>query len=345
MSAGIPRISKKKALFAAATATLASLGSVKAATVTWNGGGTDNNFSTVFNWVGTVAPVNNDALVFDGFSRLAPANDLAPNTTFSGITFASTAGGFTVSGNAITLGGDITDNATVLTETISLNQILNATRNISVADNAFLRLTGVISDGGGGFGLNKTGNGAVSLAGTNTFSGPVTVTGGSVYIATDANLGAVPGAATAGKIVINGGSTLGITGSVAISSNRGMMIGPTGASGSGVIDVGTGITATYGGIIANNTGGTGGLTKLSFGSLTVSGANTYTGPTAIKNGTLLLNFAGAGAPASNIINGASSLTLGGANAGLGQDSFAALTMTGKGTATSTQSFSGTTIDV
>lgn len=37
---------------------------VAAAVVTWDGGGSDNNFSTAANWVGDVAPVDGDSLVF-----------------------------------------------------------------------------------------------------------------------------------------------------------------------------------------------------------------------------------------------------------------------------------------
>ena len=82
-------------------------------------------------------------------------------------------------------------------------------------------------------------------------------------------------------------------------------------------------------MIANNTGGTGSLNKLRFGTLTLGGANTYTGATNVRNGSLILNFADAAAPTTNIINSASTLVLGGATAGLGQNNNATLSMTGK----------------
>src|SRR6185369_6048690 len=47
---------------------------VSNAQVVWNGGGTDNNWSTGANWVGSTAPANNGtaALQFAGSTRLAP---------------------------------------------------------------------------------------------------------------------------------------------------------------------------------------------------------------------------------------------------------------------------------
>ena len=43
----------------------------------WNGGGGDDNWTTAANWVGGVAPVANDDLVFGGSTRLTPTNDFA----------------------------------------------------------------------------------------------------------------------------------------------------------------------------------------------------------------------------------------------------------------------------
>jgi len=46
----------------------------QAATVTWDGGGTDNNWTTPANWSGDAAPAAGDTLAFSGGTRTATAN-------------------------------------------------------------------------------------------------------------------------------------------------------------------------------------------------------------------------------------------------------------------------------
>src|SRR5688572_475694 len=248
---------------------------------TWTGGGSDNNWSTPANWGGT-APTAGDLLFFTGTMSLLNTNDFTPGTLFNGITFDIPAGAFSLRGNPITLGGDITDNQDVTLQTILLPLALNATRNVDVVTDGLLTLGGAIS--GSGHGLTKTGGGLLTLSATNTFSGALTVDGGTVSVASDANLGATPASATPNRIVLNSGA-LRTTTSFTLNANRGIGVG------NGTIDVPVGRTLSYGGVIANN--GAGNLSKLSFGGLTLSGANTYTGNTAVKNGTMTLDFAAA----------------------------------------------------
>lgn len=126
-----------------------------AATVVWDGGGENDNWSAARNWAGDTAPVPNDALHFDGFARLAPKNDYVATTAFNGLTFKSSAGAFTLTGNAITLDGDIVDDTAVLTQTINLPLALSGTRTVEVTSGGFLVLGGAIS--GASSGLTKTG--------------------------------------------------------------------------------------------------------------------------------------------------------------------------------------------
>src|SRR4030095_15765702 len=78
-------------------------GPLCAATVVWDGGGTDNNLMTPENWIGDIAPMANDTLAFEGSTRLAPNNNFAAGTSFAGISFAATAGAFVLGGNQIAL--------------------------------------------------------------------------------------------------------------------------------------------------------------------------------------------------------------------------------------------------
>jgi autotransporter-associated beta strand protein len=316
---------------------------VSAADKIWDGGGPNGFWGNPANWTANIAPVGGDSLFFTGTTRVNNTNDFGAGTTFNGITFNTPAGLFNLQGSQVILGGGITNNQVVTSQTISLPLALSGTRNVSVVNSASLVLSNVIS--GAGAGLTKTEDGLLTLGAANTFNGGLAIQGGTVAVGSDANLGAVPGTATPGSISINGSnSTLRSTASFTLNANRGIALGPTSGSGAGIFDVPAGVTLTYSGIMANN-GGTGGLTKLEFGGLTLSGANTYTGPTTILNGTATLDFTQVGSPVNNIVAPASALTLGGANAGLGTTNYAALIATPKASTVNSQTFSSTTIDL
>ena len=204
---------------------------------------------------GNAPPSANDSLFFTRTTRLNNTNNFTAGTTFNGITFNSPSGAFVLRGNPITLGGGITNNQGLTLQTINLPLALSATRNVDVVTDASLTVGGVVSGAGG---INKTGGGLLTLTGVNTFSGPVAINAGTVSVASDANLGAAPGSATPGSILINGG-TAQPTASFALSANRGIVLGPTSGSGDGTFDIASGITLTYGGVAANNGGATGGL--------------------------------------------------------------------------------------
>ena len=294
-----------------------------AGTSTWTGGGENSRWSTPANW--SSIPVANDRLIFTQTVRLVNTNTFDPGTAFNGISFASPAGAFVLWGNSITLAGGITNDQVVTEQTINLPLSLSVTPTVDVATNASLTLAGNIS---GGFGITKVNGGTLTLAGTNSFTGPLIAHGGTIVATADQQLGAVPGSPTAGRLVLDA-ATLSAPEGFTIDPNRGIALGPVGGADVGTFDVPVNQTLTYRGVIANNTGGTGGLTKLSFGGLTLSGTNTYTGPTAIKNGTLTLDFTQPTSPTSDIINSSSVLSMGGATAGGGVTNYAALIVTPK----------------
>ena len=146
---------------AVAYATLAS-----AATRTWTGGSlVDSKWSRSANWGGT-APSAGDFLVFSGSTRTTPNNDIAANTSFSGITFASGASGFSLSGNAIQLSGPVTNlssNAQAISLAIA-STLSTCTVNAASGD---ITISSVIS---GSCVLRKLGTGKLTLSGNNSYS-------------------------------------------------------------------------------------------------------------------------------------------------------------------------------
>ncbi len=164
-----------------------------------------------------------------------------------------------------------------------------------------------INDDNGSTTLVKEGTGRWILTGANTYSGPTTISGGILSVSSDGNLGNDPGSATPNSLTIDEG-TLSASAGFTLNANRGIAVGPTGtntlganASGIGTIDVASGQTLTYGGIIANNTSTNfGGLVKTSGGTLTLSGVNTYNGDTTISNGVLALSGSGSIASSTNL---------------------------------------------
>jgi autotransporter-associated beta strand protein len=118
---------------------------------------------------------------------------------------------------------------------------------------------------------------------TSTYSGKVTVDGGSLRIAGDGALGAVPGSATADAItLINGGRIQAGTAvagvNATLDSNRGITLG----TGGGGFHVWSGFTLTYGGTLS----GSGQFNKTDGGVLVLTGnLSGYSGTYAHQAGT------------------------------------------------------------
>lgn len=192
----------------------------------------------------------------------------------------SIAGKLDLNDNSITVNG-LTGTGTV-SNTKSGSVVLSAGDNDQTSTFA-----GSINNENGTVGLTKVGAGTLTLTGvTSTYSGGTRISAGTLSISDDRNVGAVPGSAQAGNIVINGGATLAVTETLTVAAYRGIAVGPASGSGLGTVDVAASKTVSYGGIIASNASGTGGLRKAGGGTLVLSGANTHSGSTRIDEGTL-----------------------------------------------------------
>ena len=167
----------------------------------WIGAGSTNNWSTGLDWAAT--PSNGSNLIFAGTTRLANSNNSL--TSVGSILFDSSAGAFTLSGNALTISGGIT-NSSSSTQTINLNLTLGAAQQFN-ASSGNLVVNGTINNGGnaltvtgssntslggvvsGGGGLVKTGNGTLTVSGNSTYGGGTTVSAGTLIVGHTHGLG------------------------------------------------------------------------------------------------------------------------------------------------------------
>lgn len=207
------------------------------------------------------------------------ANTYTGSTAISNATVNATADNNFGAGTALTINNG----------TLQYEASFSSTKNISVASgggtfntNGFnSTLSGIISGAGT---LTKTGTGTLTLTGTNTYSGGTTVSGGTIKTSADANLGNVSGTLTLNGGTMQYGSTF--------TSGRVISLGASG----GTIDT-QGTSPTISGVIS----GTGSLTKLGTGQLSLTGSNSYTGNTIVNEGILQVNTSAALGSASNTL--------------------------------------------
>lgn len=183
--------------------------------------------------------------------------------------------------------------------------------------------------------ITKSGTNTLTLSGTNTYSGTLSVTGGSLNIASSAAVAGFPNGftiANGASLVIPNAVTEGEVTSVLGTTN--LAVGSTLAFDTTAGD------RTFASAISNSASGSINLTKLSPNTLTLTGANTYTGTTTVSNGILVAGGSTSSStglitvgnttdnavlnvPSGGIITGTTTLTVGSV-----ANSFGALNLTG-----------------
>ncbi|MCA9153969.1 MAG: autotransporter-associated beta strand repeat-containing protein, partial [Planctomycetales bacterium] len=252
----------------------------------WDGGGTDNNWSTAANWQGDVAPLAGDDLIFpDSAAHKTNFNDLAAGTRFNTLQF--TGSGYAITGNPIQLQGGITaSNVVGVNEFDVPIRLLNSQSfvsanvaatlilgDIDTADlqgtTSFLGTSAMFLEGDGmtvvqgvisGLGsVTKLGTGTATFSGNNTYLGLTDVRQGVLVADHDSALGSP----LTGDTQVQAGASLHIVGSRTIAEPLAIREG----------GVGFGI----------------GSDPSELGALrSIGGANTWTGPIELAGGDNLI---------------------------------------------------------
>jgi fibronectin-binding autotransporter adhesin len=222
------------------------------------------------------------AKVGTGMLSLTGVGSYSGGTTINSgtISFASGAlgtGTITFAGNS-TLQWNGTNTQDVSSQIVIKNGV-TATIDTNGNNVTFASAFGAGSTGA----LTKVGNGTLVLAAQNAYTGATTLSGGI------ANVGAAEMAGTSGPLG-NGGTILFSGGTLQYSSANQFDYSSrfsTAASEPYSVDT-NGVNVTWASALSSS-GGT--LTKLGLGTLTLSGANTYTGTTTLAGGELDVGIA------------------------------------------------------
>lgn len=312
--------------------------------LTWDGDQdgnweTDNAGDTNWDNVGSVLPVAGDDLSFGGVSNTSTTNDVADLTSFTGIAFTNdgSAGtqdaAFTLAGNSITLGGNITTTAATtgtLEDTIALDLVLDANRSIFANPGHSLNITGDIS---GAFTLtlganNSAGKAPITFSGSNTHSLTALNRNASVRVESNTALGGQVNMARNASIDLANGVDLtaagGITRTVTGTPQQSIRLNEDGTA-TASINASTGITNNLGGQFMNFVvgeddtltingvlSGLGVNRKGGLGTLVLTNpANTNSGTLQAYSGSLVIGGSGIlGASSSILAMGGGSLDLG-----------------------------------
>ncbi len=300
----------------------------------WSGGASNDNWSAGANWAG-LAPANGDRLTFNGTTRQTNTNDIS-GLSVLWVTFNN--GGFALNGNALTvtsaitnsignnsLNGSLTLGGAVRMQsdsgTLSVSGgISGGSQNLAVGGSGNTTVNSVISGTGS---LTKDGSGLLQLSGAsaNTYSGSTIVNAGTLSLAKTS------GNAISGNVTVSDGTgsdIVQLSAANQISDSSAVTISSSGvldlngfsetvasissgssasqiSLGSATLTVGDASSSTFAGTVS----GSGGVVKQGAGTLTLSGANSYSGNTTISAGTLALGTGGSisSSPTITIANG------------------------------------------
>lgn len=264
---------------------------------TWDGGGANNNWTTVNNWNPDAVPANDGTanVIFAGTVRLTVNVDFARNV--NSITFNNTAGAFTLAGSGITIQGGGVTNDDADTQTINsaitlgasqtwnanagdlvfggniTNGGANTAKTLTVTGASNTTLSAVVSNGAMArtLALTKNGAGTLTLGGANTFTGTITINAGTLRSTNATGLSTAPVTLAGGTLQIsnvdqtyNQTFTVSSASTIRVDDSRSFTLGDG----------------------ANDLTGAGNLTKTGGGTLILPQASNWTGVLTISEGVV-----------------------------------------------------------
>ncbi|MFM7245191.1 MAG: beta strand repeat-containing protein [Planctomycetaceae bacterium] len=268
-------------------------------------GNVGTDFATGANWVGNSAPADNTTSNIASFGTVTVQPQLAADRSVARLLFSGTTAATLSGGGTLTLGGtsSLTNSSTTGMKTVAVPLKLPFRSTIVNSGELTLseRITGLTSsscivtfvDDSTGAGslisgelaintLIKTGSGILTLTGSMSGTGDVTVSGGTLRLGAADRL-------PDGPVTVNAGGTFDLAGwSEQIGNLSGTGAG-TVALGSGTLTTGIRTSSTFAGAIT----GSGGLLKTgAFNTFTLTGSNSFTGGTTVSAGVLAIGNGG-----------------------------------------------------
>jgi fibronectin-binding autotransporter adhesin len=232
-------------------------------------------------FAGAISRTGTVEQIGSGILRLTGNNTYSGATTVSSGTLqAGSATAFSANSAFNVMGLSVLDLNGFDVSIGSLAGVAGATVSLGVhtltagGNNASTTYAGLITGTGG---LTKVGSGTLTLSGTSTYTGPTNINAG-VLVG-----GALNSLSSLSAFVIANAASLDI-------SSADQTIGSLAGAGGATVNLGTHIlttggnntSTTYAGLIT----GSGGLTKVGLGTLTLSGTSIYSGATNINAGVL-----------------------------------------------------------
>jgi len=271
--------------------------SLGAGTLTAGGDGTSTTYSGVMTGAGGLTKLGAGVMTLSGANTYT-----GPTTITTGTLQIAVANDRISNSSAVTLGAAGIFDLNAFDETIGSltgaagsSVLLGGGTLTTGTDGTDTTFAGVISEAGN---FVKTGGGTMTISGANSYTGTTTIDGGIL------RLGAAGVITDASAVTVDVNGTLSLNNNAeTIGSLAGAGAVTTGGAGGILTAGGDGTSTTYSGIMS----GTGALSKLGAGTLTLSGDSTYTGGTTLAAGGILLGHADGIGDGAVAVTGASTL--------------------------------------